>query len=151
MAPVGAQVGLSVVGSDTVRAGVDAERVSVAAVVPPTPASVGMARAVVGAVVDRAAPSWGDRVRLAVSELVTNAIVHAGTTIEVGATWDGRRLRVEVGDGDPTALPVDKLVSFDQVRGWGLGLVDRAVGGWTCEVAAAGKVVWFEVDGASVS
>jgi anti-sigma regulatory factor (Ser/Thr protein kinase) len=134
-----------------VGAGGETEHVSVAAVVPPTPASVGMARAVVGAVVDRTAPGWGDRVRLAVSELVTNAIVHAGTDIEVGARWDGRRLRVEVGDGDPTALPVDKLVSFEQIRGWGLGLVDRAVGGWSCDVAASGKVVWFEVDASPVS
>jgi anti-sigma regulatory factor (Ser/Thr protein kinase) len=150
MAPVGAEAGPSVGAIGSCR-GPDDERVSVSAVVPPTPASVGMARAVVGAVVDRTAPDWGDRVRLAVSELVTNAVVHAGTDIQVAATWDGRRLRVVVGDGDPSALPVDKLVSFDQIGGWGLGLVDRAVGGWTCEVADGGKVVWFEVDGSSVS
>ena len=38
---------------------------------------------------------------LLVSEVVTNALLHAGTDIDVAATLDDDGLRVEVGDGSP--------------------------------------------------
>ena len=46
-----------------------------------------------------------DEALLLVTELVTNAVVHAGTELELEISTDPDRLRVEVSDRSPGALP----------------------------------------------
>ncbi|MFI7534308.1 ATP-binding protein [Streptosporangium sp. NPDC049376] len=90
-----------------------------------------------------------ENVRLAVSELVTDAVLHAG-----GAPGDGSLtlrllalgdlLRIEVVDqGCPMASPESSLLSE---RGRGLVLVGLLSGGtWGCRSLERGRTVWCEI------
>ena len=83
--------------------------------------------------------------RLVVSELVTNAIRHAGTAIEVGVvrTLDG--LRVEVWDSAAT-LPVPRGATLSDESGRGLEIVDAVAQSWGVEPGPdGGKWVWADL------
>ncbi|MFN2608344.1 MAG: ATP-binding protein [Acidimicrobiales bacterium] len=109
------------------------------------PASAGRARNFVGG----ALSGWGHReldgvVGLLVSELVTNAIRHAGSDVEVAVHLLPGTVRVEVhdaGDGRPRLLDAG---SADE-GGRGLALVDALAKAWGVEPSASGKDVWFEI------
>jgi anti-sigma regulatory factor (Ser/Thr protein kinase) len=81
---------------------------------------------------------------LAVSELVTNAVLHARCGPDLILQFAGRRLRVEVHDTSHV-LPARKRYAIDAGTGRGMLLVEALVGGWGVEPTASGKVVWFEV------
>ena len=107
------------------------------------PASSHAARNFVGATLDR----WGraDLVEVAMlltSELVTNAIVHAGTDLVVTVRRDGDRARVAVRDEEGTP-PRRRQPSLDGGRG--LALVEALAGSWGTFPAGGGKAVWFEL------
>jgi signal transduction histidine kinase len=87
-----------------------------------------------------------DIVLLLVSELVSNAVQHAGGTLEVSAREVGSTLRVEVRDGS-SALPRVHDHSVDATSGRGLQMVDRLADRWGAEPAGPGlgKTVWFEI------
>jgi len=87
----------------------------------------------------------GESVPVAVSELVTNSVLHVGGTTRVSLLIDEHRLRVEVHDDDPT-LPVLRTPSPDTVTGRGLLLVEALTDRWGAVATGAGKVVWFELD-----
>jgi anti-sigma regulatory factor (Ser/Thr protein kinase) len=80
---------------------------------------------------------------LLVSEVVTNAVLHAGTTIEV-AIHAREGVRVEVADGS-TVLPNAKGYIADAATGRGLMLLEAMAAAWGVEVRPSGKVVWFDV------
>jgi anti-sigma regulatory factor (Ser/Thr protein kinase) len=88
-------------------------------------------------------------VRLLVSELVTNAVQHAGggpsQAVQVRLDcWD-ERVRVEVTDDGPGFDPGPRR-RIDPVRdGFGLALVDQLTDRWGVEVET-GACVWFEID-----
>jgi anti-sigma regulatory factor (Ser/Thr protein kinase) len=89
---------------------------------------------------------------LCLSELVTNAIVHAGTHSELRATLDST-LTVLVRDRGgpaPDAAPDDDPDPL-RVHGRGLQLVDALADRWGSESDARGTSVWFalELDGDS--
>lgn len=86
-----------------------------------------------------------DAVELLVSELVTNAVVHASSRPRVTLLVQADRVRVEVTDDDP-ALPARREPDADRPGGRGLLLLDRLASAWGAEPAEPGKVVWFEVD-----
>jgi sigma-B regulation protein RsbU (phosphoserine phosphatase) len=112
----------------------------------PNPATPGRAR--------RAATEWlgatgatkaqVDKAVLIVSELVTNAVVHAGTAIELRLDWDGPHLRIEVTDGGPAR---GALMSHQSPAGGGRGLfiVDHLSESWGFEIGRTGKRVWANV------
>ena len=84
--------------------------------------------------------------RLLVSELVTNAVRHAGGEVVrlVVRHADGR-LRVEVHDpgrGFELREPADDPV---RASGWGLVLVDELADRWGVDSTPATRV-WFEID-----
>ena len=83
-------------------------------------------------------------VTLLAHELVTNAVLHARTDVEVrvGAAEGG--VRVEVHDGN-TRLPQPCLVPHDATSGRGIPLVDAMATTWGTRRTADGKAVWFEV------
>jgi anti-sigma regulatory factor (Ser/Thr protein kinase) len=85
-----------------------------------------------------------DVVLLLTSEIVTNAVVHAGTeaTLQVQGIPDG--IRVEVTDGSPE-LPARRHGQPDGVGGWGVLLLERLATAWGAERGDGGKTVWFEV------
>ncbi len=92
--------------------------------------------------------------QLCLSELVTNAIVHAGTRCELRATLD-TALTVAVRDRGGPASDAALVAAPDadpdplRVHGRGLQLVDALADRWGSERDAVGTTVWFslELDG----
>ena len=89
-------------------------------------------------------PRFQDAVLLT-SELVSNAVLHARTEIQVRFASDGQRVRVEVHDGN-SRQPAPAGVPADATSGRGLVLVDRLANQWGVSGTATGKAVWFEVN-----
>ena len=83
-------------------------------------------------------------VTLVVSELATNALLHAATGFEVSVQRDGN-VRLTVADGDP-APPVRRDVSPTDTSGRGLHLIEQLCIRWGVEPVDGGKCVWCEVD-----
>ena len=81
---------------------------------------------------------------LLTSEVVTNAVVHAGTAINVRAVVAADHVRVEVGDAE-ARVPVPRARSVEATSGRGLLLVEALSRSWGTERRADGKVVWFEL------
>lgn len=88
----------------------------------------------------------GDR-RLAtlVSELATNAIVHAGTPFSVRVEQDASRIRVSVSDQSPKA-PTRRAVEPSSPAGRGLYVIEAYADRWGYSPEGDGKKVWFEID-----
>jgi anti-sigma regulatory factor (Ser/Thr protein kinase) len=84
-----------------------------------------------------------DAVVLAVSELVTNAVEHAGTRVELRAGTEGACLRIEVADGSGD-MPRERLQRPDAVGGRGLHMVEQLADRWDVMTTPTGKTVWFE-------
>lgn len=92
----------------------------------------------------------GHDAALAVSELVTNAVLHAGTPLSIRIKRAGTGVRVEVLDGNPH-LPVvgavrpEDLPANRSMTGRGLALVAATSDRWGCEPLVSGKMTWAEV------
>ncbi len=124
----------------------------------PDPSAVGPARAFVRETVGK----WGDEAVvddavLIASELVTNAIVHAGTPAEVScALLRDRRgaasaVRVAVADRHPGRIvPTPHLGPHEEIgqaeEGRGLYLSARLASSWGVQYTRAMKQVWFVLD-----
>src|SRR5215213_8749857 len=83
---------------------------------------------------------------LVVSELVTNAVVHANTALELRVELRGSRLQVAVHDQDPDLVGL--LAAKDGTdRGLGLQIVDQVAKAWGArQEGAGGKTVWCTLD-----
>ena len=84
---------------------------------------------------------------LIVSELVTNAVRHAGKTgtITLELTSAGTCLHVEVLDADPRWPQLRSLDDCDE-SGFGLILVAALTTSWGVRPTSRGKAVWAELD-----
>jgi anti-sigma regulatory factor (Ser/Thr protein kinase) len=82
-----------------------------------------------------------DTALLLVSELVTNAILHARTDIVVGVIRDNGSVLVEVTDGSATQ-PTPRQFSVHAGTGRGLTLVAALASKWGVRRVAGGKTVW---------
>jgi len=80
---------------------------------------------------------------LLVSEIVTNALVHAGTPIEVAFSFIDGGLRVEVTDGSPHE-PARRGYGLSAGTGRGLMLLEEMVDEWGVVPDDPGKTVWFQ-------
>lgn len=117
---------------------------------PALPSSAGEARRAVRRAVEHTLgdlESFGDLIddlTVAVSELVTNAVLHAGSQIRLRVKALPSRVRVEVFDGSPH-LP--RTIGAEGVAptGRGLRLVAELVDRWGAEAEGEGKMVWCEV------
>ena len=81
---------------------------------------------------------------LLTSELVSNAVLHAGTPLVVSVHRSSDRVRVDVADASPT-LPRVKAYGRDAATGRGLTLFNRLASSWGARPVPGGKVVWFEL------
>jgi anti-sigma regulatory factor (Ser/Thr protein kinase) len=81
---------------------------------------------------------------LLVSELVTNAVVHARGPICLTVHTDAHWVRIEVEDSGHRR-PVLRAATLDAVDGRGLLVVDKLATDWGTEQRATHKVVWFEI------
>ena len=94
--------------------------------------------------------AWGldetrEVVRLLVSELVVNAVLHAGSPAELTIRRLPGCIRVEVSDTSPER-PAMREHSPTAPNGRGLLILDDLAQRWGVDVSAAGKTVWFELD-----
>lgn len=85
-----------------------------------------------------------DIAQLLVSEVVTNALVHAGTPIRLEAFAQDSGLRVEVADGS-TQRPALRTYGVMAGTGRGLRLLEQLVDRWGTLLHEDGKTVWFEL------
>ena len=85
-----------------------------------------------------------DAAQVAISEIVTNALVHAGTPMRLRVLLQGSALRVELRDGSPH-LPRRRDYSTVAATGRGLHMVAEMVDRWGAYPDGRGKVVWFEI------
>ena len=117
------------------------------------PASVSAARRFVRGVLGPGAlPSLVDDAALVVTELVSNAVLHAGGPITLSASvaHDGSAVRLEVADTSPVP-PVLREYGNVASTGRGLTLVARLASRWGIEPADSGKRVWVEIGTAGTS
>ncbi|MFF7857909.1 SpoIIE family protein phosphatase [Streptomyces sp. NPDC007904] len=112
---------------------------------PRAPRSVTEARRFVRAALDGVAPDLVDTAQLLVSELVTNAVLHARTECEVSAHADGDAVRVRVSDRRPDRALVPDTSPLDGDTGQGLALVSRLSSRHGVDTGDRGKTVWFEL------
>ena len=112
----------------------------------PHPTSLRAARDFASEVLGEEPSPFMALVGLLVTELVTNAIVHAQTSIVVTVTTHESAVRVAVRDESP-ARPFLKTAAPTDVTGRGMAIVDGLADAWGVETApGAGKTVWFEVE-----
>jgi anti-sigma regulatory factor (Ser/Thr protein kinase) len=114
------------------------------------PTSAGAARRFVAQVLGRwrCTGEVADAVLLCTDELVTNAILHVGSDIDVVVRHEcepgSEAVRVEVSDASPRP-PLRRVVAPEDETGHGLTLVEALADRWGVEVKGPGKVVWFRV------
>jgi anti-sigma regulatory factor (Ser/Thr protein kinase) len=80
------------------------------------------------------------------SELVTNAVLHARTALQVGVAREGQDLLIGVGDrgnGHPAQQPASETAT----QGRGLRLIDGLADRWGITRYEGGKTVWFLLKG----
>lgn len=106
--------------------------------------------AVARAFTERTLSSWnmaavlGDAL-IVVSELVTNAVVHAGTAAELRLARHKRSLRVAVVDHGP-GTPDPRALTPGQLGGRGLQIVTALSTAWgVSDLGEASKLVWAEL------
>lgn len=109
----------------------------------PTPDAPRHARSVV----IEACDSWGipqvaGVAQVVISELVANAVVHAGTLLELSLALHGTFLHVSVRDGDRGQVRPPSAVAEDAERGRGLLVVAALAASWGVIQTGDGKVVW---------
>ncbi|MBX9245351.1 SpoIIE family protein phosphatase [Actinotalea ferrariae] len=143
---------MSSTASDAVPAGPDATRRAVprprrTLTLPPEPASAERVRRWLRDVLTaEGRPDCADAAELACTELVTNAVLHAHTDVDVVVAV-GAEVRVEVRDTSP-ALPEQRGQDTHATTGRGLALVaavsdDHGV----VDAGPGGKTLWFTVGG----
>jgi anti-anti-sigma regulatory factor len=111
-------------------------------VLKPVPRSLVKARSLV----KRACTGWkvdtvADRAQIVTTELVANALRHAGTPMELTVSLRQRALHLSVRDGCESA---PRLGQEDElgIDGRGLKIVEALANGWGSTPTENGKVVW---------
>ena len=113
--------------------------------------------------VARSLDEWGmgavaDDAALCTAELVTNAVLHAGTDLEVSVARLGAGVEVTVRDNSPRRLPaadaedlpasdldaVERLLA-ESMSGRGLRVVDTVASAWGVDYGEHDKAVWFRL------
>jgi len=114
-------------------------------VLEPAPTAPGHARQSLMSLSRTVSPEQLDELRLVVSELVTNSVLHAGL-----GERDSITLSVEVLSDSVRVEVVDGGHGFDEVSehplgglGWGLPIVDQLADRWGAECTSETKV-WAE-------
>lgn len=111
-----------------------------------TPASASAARRLVRqTLAECEREQWCDAAELAVSELVTNGVLHAHTVLTLVVQCSPEGLRVEVRDTNPL-LPAQRQYSDEATTGRGMVLVAAVTSSYGVdEIATGGKAVWFAI------
>lgn len=81
---------------------------------------------------------------LVVSELVSNAVLHAGTNVELRLDVGPSSVRIEVYD-QAEGVPQPRNPQPDEAGGRGLLIVGSIASVWGTETTPSGKFVWAEL------
>ena len=112
---------------------------------PPEPSSATRARRLAREQLEASYPSDTlDTIALLVTELVTNAILHARTPLQLTLESNPDRVRICVED-ESNEQPAVRRYESDAVTGRGLALVEQLASSWGVDTTPSGKVVWCEV------
>jgi anti-sigma regulatory factor (Ser/Thr protein kinase) len=114
--------------------------------------AAGCARARTAAVLRRwrVSPAVIGDAQLAVSELVSNAVVHGRDPLDVRLTLMRESLHISVHDGNPLPPRVRTPSPADPSGGRGLRIVAAVSGRWGCAPTPHGKNVWCSLSLAGV-
>jgi anti-sigma regulatory factor (Ser/Thr protein kinase) len=114
---------------------------------PKDPISPGRARHALDGLRDELPQDVAERSQVVISELVTNAVMHAppGADIRLEARLSIDELRVAVVQPGPMFEPVIGKPEVGQESGWGLHLVSNLADRWGI-IDNAGVTVWCEFD-----
>ena len=86
---------------------------------------------------------------LIVSELATNAVIHACSGFTVSLNHDGSVVRLAVGDG-AAAVPQRASRGAEAPRGRGIPIIEAVASRWGHLALDQGKLVWAELAGDSL-
>ena len=87
-----------------------------------------------------------DAAQLLTSEVVTNSLLHARSSIRLTIEHIDTGIRVAVTDAS-TVVPTLRPRSTSATTGRGLLLISRLADEWDAEVSDGGKTVWFTLTG----
>ena len=87
------------------------------------------------------ADQWEWNAGQVLTELATNAVIHAHTEFDVEVTFTEPTLKICVSDGSPR-LPVQRQHSDQATTGRGLAVVQTVAQSWGTEMRPDGKTVW---------
>lgn len=117
------------------------------------PAAVGAARHAIDELADQEQLPRVDDLRLLVSELVTNSVLHACAGpedhVRVHVKRPDHGVRVEVCDEGGGWTGLTRSTSLDSEEppgGWGLMLVGALADNWGVECGVGRTCVWFELN-----
>ena len=111
----------------------------------PEPRSVGVARRAVDDLLrSTSLEELADTATLLVSELVTNAVLHTATPVELRCSAGPDWVLVEVCDRSPVR-PSLRNYDDDAMTGRGLAMVELLADAWGVEPEGRGKKVWFRL------
>lgn len=114
---------------------------------PPRPTSAATARKLATAFAERhhLGDDLADSICLVVSELVTNAVLHARTDVVLSLELRPGVMRIGVRDGSLATLAIRNYPA-EAVTGRGLGVVEALSRAWGAVADGDGKLVWAEFD-----
>jgi anti-sigma regulatory factor (Ser/Thr protein kinase) len=81
---------------------------------------------------------------LLVSEVVTNAVLHASGPLSIEVLHKDGAYRIAVSDGSKTP-PTEKGYQRDDATGRGIQLLECLAAAWGCKRTGTGKTVWFDL------
>jgi anti-sigma regulatory factor (Ser/Thr protein kinase) len=113
-------------------------------VLPASPIAARRARQVVAAQCHLWDTDLVDTALLLTSELVTNAVIHGHSDVQLQVLTDGDLLRVDVAD-DNSRFPQQQPADNDALDGRGLQIVQLLATRWGVDKEPLGKTVWFEL------
>jgi two-component sensor histidine kinase len=79
------------------------------------------------------------------SELVTNAVLHGRSAVQISMSIHGGTARIGVGD-DAAGGPVLRAACEGAVNGRGMQIVQSLADRWGVVRTGRAKTVWFELD-----
>jgi serine phosphatase RsbU (regulator of sigma subunit)/anti-sigma regulatory factor (Ser/Thr protein kinase) len=91
-----------------------------------------------------------DELELVLSEIVTNALIHGQSDVDIRMRRHVGGIRVEVQDSSPqppvpTVIVADDAVNAEAESGRGLLIVDALAKAWGSSPAGRGKTTWIEM------
>ena len=115
---------------------------------PPLPQSVPLARRFIrGALEALNASGAIEDAETLISEMATNAVLHAHTEFTIDVTRDGPTVRIQVRDLS-AVLPRRRDYAIDATTGRGVRLLESLSSRWGVDRDSAGKTVWFDLPAA---